>query len=477
MTDATQGSEWDLLIQDAVRLDDAAPVSIGIRAGQIEAVAPTLAGHAAARIDARGGLVTPSFVDPHFHIDKVLSRDLLGARGPEEALARAHEAKIHFTVADVEERACRALRLAAAHGIGRLHAQIDVDYATRLVSFEGVMRARDRFAGVVDVTLVAFPQEGIVADPEAPALLREALSMGAAAVGGLPEVEASVEDQRTHIETVLDLAAAFDVGVEMHCDYLDRVELKTLEMLAEATRAHGMQGRVVASHCNALSLYPDAECGAGDRQGAGRRDGDRGAADRQSPDAGRNRAHAPQSRLIAGEGAAGRRRQRRRRRRQHVRHLVPLQPDGPDGARLHGRCTARASGPTTRSARASRWSPPARRKSSARPRLPSPPGRPPIWSSSRRRTWSMSCGAFPAAASTSRPAAASAGWKAPTGPRSERRREAPPRLSRRGPDRAPDPLGRERHLHMADAEVPEGIEDRIADRRRRAGGARARPPP
>ena len=259
MTDATQGSEWDLLIQDAVRLDDAAPVSIGIRAGQIEAVAPTLAGHAAARIDARGGLVTPSFVDPHFHIDKVLSRDLLGARGPEEALARAHEAKIHFTVADVEERACRALRLAAAHGIGRLHAQIDVDYATRLVSFEGVMRARDRFAGVVDVTLVAFPQEGIVADPEAPALLREALSMGAAAVGGLPEVEASVEDQRTHIETVLDLAAAFDVGVEMHCDYLDRVELKTLEMLAEATRAHGMQGRVVASHCNALSLYPDAE--------------------------------------------------------------------------------------------------------------------------------------------------------------------------------------------------------------------------
>ena len=59
MTDATQGSEWDLLIQDAVRLDDAAPVSIGIRAGQIEAVAPTLAGHAAARIDARGGLVTP----------------------------------------------------------------------------------------------------------------------------------------------------------------------------------------------------------------------------------------------------------------------------------------------------------------------------------------------------------------------------------------------------------------------------------
>ncbi len=259
MTDAAAGPDWDLLIDNATRLDDATPVSIGIRAGQIEAVAPSLAGHTAARIDARGGLVTPSFVDPHFHIDKVLSRDLLGALGPEEALARAREAKIHFTVADVEERACRALRLAAAHGIGRLHAQIDVDFATRLVSFEGVMRARDRFAGIVDVTLVAFPQEGIVADPEAPGLLREALSMGAAAVGGLPEVEASEEDQRTHVETILELAAAFDVPVEMHCDYLDRIELKTLEMLAEGTVAHGLQGRVVASHCNALSLYPDEE--------------------------------------------------------------------------------------------------------------------------------------------------------------------------------------------------------------------------
>ena len=259
MTDAAPGPDWDLLIHDAVRLDDAAPVSVGIRGGQIEAVAPSLDGTAASRIDARGGLVTPSFVDPHFHIDKVLSRDLLGALGPQEAFDRAREVKNQFTVADVEQRACRALQLAAAHGIGRLHAQIDVDFATKLVSFEGVMRARDRFAGVVDVTLVAFPQEGIVADPEAPALLREALSMGAAAVGGLPEVEASVEDQRTHVETVLDLAAEFGVQVEMHCDYMDRAELKTMEMLANATVAHGMQGRVVASHCNALAVYSDDE--------------------------------------------------------------------------------------------------------------------------------------------------------------------------------------------------------------------------
>ena len=251
------------------------------------------------------------------------------------------EAKIHFTVADVEERASTALRLAAAHGIGRLHAQIDVDFATRLVSFEGVMRARDRFAGVVDVTLVAFPQEGIVADPEAPALLREALGMGAAAVGGLPEVEASVEDQRTHVETVLDLAAEFDVGVEMHADYMDRAELKTLEMLAEATVAHGMQGRVVASHCNALAVYPDGEA---TRVIDKVLDADMAVTvlpianlqmlggDGRTP---RNRGSSRVKEMLdAGINvAAG--------RRQYVRHLVPLQSDGPGGARLHDRAQRR----------------------------------------------------------------------------------------------------------------------------------------
>ncbi len=159
----------------------------------------------------------------------------------------------------MEGRACRALRLAVAHGIGCLQAQIDVDFATKLVSFEGVMRARERFAGAIDIIPLAFPQEGIVTDPEAPGLLREALSMGAQAVGGLPEFGNSVEDQQTHIDTILSLAEEFDVPAEIHCDYLDVPELKTLEMLADATVARGMQGRVTASHCNSLAVYPDDE--------------------------------------------------------------------------------------------------------------------------------------------------------------------------------------------------------------------------
>ncbi len=251
--------EWDLLIHDARCLDRSGRVDIGVRSGRIAALAPALEGHAAQRIDARGGLVARSFVEPHFHLDKCLSRARFGAVSFTEAFARAREVKRNFTVADVEERACRALELAVAHGIGRMRAMVDVDIATRLVSLEGVQRARERFARAIDIEIVAFPQEGIVSDPEAPGLLAEALGMGADLLGGLPEFEASVADQKTHIQTVLDLAEKHGVGVDMHCDYTDDAAFKTLEMLADATIERGLEGRVVANHCNALSLYPDDE--------------------------------------------------------------------------------------------------------------------------------------------------------------------------------------------------------------------------
>ena len=234
-------------------------VDVGIADGRIAAIAPAESLEAARKICADGGLVTPSFVEPHCHIDKTLTRDRLGALSPEEAFARAREVKRQFTVEDVEQRACRALELAVAHGMGRMRTQCDVDFATRLVSFEGVLGARERFADLIDVEVVAFPQEGIVSDPEAPDLLREALRNGASAVGGLAEIESSVDDQRAHLDQIFRIAEEFDVPIDVHADYFDSPELKTLEMLADMTIERGFEGRVVAGHCCALAVYPDDE--------------------------------------------------------------------------------------------------------------------------------------------------------------------------------------------------------------------------
>lgn len=255
----TQPMSCDLVVAGARLLDREGTVDIGISGGSIATVAERIDAGAARRIDAAGGLVTPSFIDAHFHLDKVLSRGLFGAVSYQEGFNRARDVKKHFTVADVEERACRALDLAVAQGIGRMRTNVDVDFATKLVSMEGVMRARERFRGLIDIEIIAFPQEGIVTDPEAPALLREAISMGAGLVGGLPEFERSVEDQRTHVREIFDIAEETGVPIDFHCDYTDLPEFRTLEMVADITVERGMQGRVTAGHCCALAVYPDDE--------------------------------------------------------------------------------------------------------------------------------------------------------------------------------------------------------------------------
>jgi cytosine deaminase len=180
---------WDLIIEGARLLDREGALDIAVKDGMIAAIEPRVEGNAARRIEAGGGLVTLSFTEPHFHLDKCLSRDLLGATKPSEAFARAREVKSQFTVGDVEERASKALTLAIANGIGHLRAMVDVDFATKLISLEGVLRARERYAHAIEVEIAAFPQEGIVTDPEAPALLKTALEMGADLLGGLPEFE------------------------------------------------------------------------------------------------------------------------------------------------------------------------------------------------------------------------------------------------------------------------------------------------
>lgn len=257
----------DLAVFDARLLDREGLWDLGMTGSSIAFVEPAgsradrteRSGEAARSVDAAGSLVVPPFCDPHFHLDKVFSRDAFGATTPQEAFQHAHEVKSAFTPEDVLARASRALELAAANGIGALRAQCDVDSYTGLSSLEGVLAARERYRGIVDLQVVAFPQEGVIADPATPGLLREAMRLGADLVGGLPEFEADEDTQRRHLREIFDIADEFGAPIDMHIDYVDDPALQTLEMLAELTGERGYQGRVTADHCCALATYPDEQ--------------------------------------------------------------------------------------------------------------------------------------------------------------------------------------------------------------------------
>ena len=183
---------------------------IGIEDGHIAAIAPRLDSAAATEIDARGNLVTESFVNPHLHLCKVWTLPMM-----EEEALRAYQgegmgkalsgielaSKIKEKYAEgwIVENARRAVALAALHGNLHIRAFADVDAKARLEGVKALLRVRDEFRGIVDLQVVAFAQDGIVREPGAAELMHQAMALGADVVGGIPWIEAGTADAQDHL--------------------------------------------------------------------------------------------------------------------------------------------------------------------------------------------------------------------------------------------------------------------------------------
>jgi len=233
---------------------------LGIANGRFVSVnADGVSSAAALTLDAEGRMAVPGFVEPHIHLDKAL----ISERAPvnrsgtlTEAIEILWELKRNYTVDEIADRASRVLARALENGVSRLRSHVDVDPIGGTRPAEGVIRARERFGDLIDIQIVAFPQEGIVKSPGTEALMREVMKLGADVVGGMPFNEASPQDSRRHIEIVFDIARQFDADIDMHVDETDDPVARTLEVLAELTIANGWQGRVTAGHTCALAGYP-----------------------------------------------------------------------------------------------------------------------------------------------------------------------------------------------------------------------------
>ena len=210
-------------------------------------------------LDAEGRMAVAGFVEPHIHLDKALisERAPVNVSGTlTEAIEILWEIKRNYTVEEIAERASRVIAQAAANGIFRLRTHVDVDPIGGTRPAEGLIRARDRFRDLVDIQIVAFPQEGIVKSPGTEGLMRQVMKLGVDVVGGMPFNEASPQDSRRHIEIAFDIAREFDADIDMHVDETDDPMARTLEVLAELTIKNGWQGRVTAGHTCALAGYP-----------------------------------------------------------------------------------------------------------------------------------------------------------------------------------------------------------------------------
>ena len=115
---------------------------------------------------------------------------------------------------------------------------------------------REEFRDVVDVQVVAFPQDGVVREPGAAELVREAMSLSADVVGGIPWIEFTDADIAEHVKVIFDLAEEFDKPVSMLVDDAGDPGLRSLELMALETIKRGWHGRSLAHHARAMALYP-----------------------------------------------------------------------------------------------------------------------------------------------------------------------------------------------------------------------------
>jgi cytosine/creatinine deaminase len=260
----------DLVVR-AGRLLDGRIVDIAIRAGSIDAVVEHSADRrpGTAVIEADGRIVTPSFVDAHIHLDKVHTLPLLDDRAIEAytgegmtGAATAIEIARAVKTGDYRRETLvpsirRALQEAVRYGTLHMQAFVDVDTAAGLEGLHAVLAARAEFRDVLDINVVAFPQDGVVRDPGAADLCEQALQEGADVVGGIPWIEQTDTDAREHVEWACALAARTGRRVAMLVDDAGDPSLRTTEMLADAMMRHGLVGRGVACHARATALYPE----------------------------------------------------------------------------------------------------------------------------------------------------------------------------------------------------------------------------
>ncbi len=258
---------FDIVVRRArVRGGSKALQDIAIAGGRIAAIGERVQGTAAAEIDARGGLATESFVNPHLHLCKVYTLSMtddkaarayhgVGMRQAMSAIELAARVKEKYDERWIISNVRRALRLAALYGTTHVRAFADVDGKARLEGVRALLRAREEFQGMVAVQVVAFAQDGLAREPGAAQLMRQAMALGADVVGGIPWIERNAADTAAHIALCFDLAREFERDVSMLVDDAGDAGLRTLEAMAHEAVKRGWQGRALAHHARAMSLY------------------------------------------------------------------------------------------------------------------------------------------------------------------------------------------------------------------------------
>lgn len=243
---------FDLLIKGGT-LPDGTISDIGIKGDRISAVG-RLDAAAVKVIDATGDLVSPPFVDPHFHMDAVLSYGLprINASGTLlEGIGLWGELRETATVDEMVERALRYCDWAVSMGLLAIRTHVDTT-PDHLRGVEAMLEVKRRVAPYLDLQLVAFPQDGLYRTTTGRQNVVRALDMGVDVVGGIPHFERTMEEGAESLRDLARMAAERGLMWDVHCDETDDPMSRHVETMAREVTRHGLGGRAAGSHLTSM---------------------------------------------------------------------------------------------------------------------------------------------------------------------------------------------------------------------------------
>ena len=243
---------FDLLVKGGT-LPDGTVADIGISGDRIAAVGK-LEAEAAQLIDATGDLVSPPFVDPHFHMDATLSYGLprVNASGTLlEGISLWGELRELATVDEMVSRAVAYCDWAVSMGLLAIRTHVDTT-PDHLRGVEAMLEVKRRVAPYLDLQLVAFPQDGLYRTKTGRQNLLRALDMGVDVVGGIPHFERTMEEGAESLRDLGRIAAERGLMWDVHCDETDDPNSRHVETMAREVTRHGLGQRAAGSHLTSM---------------------------------------------------------------------------------------------------------------------------------------------------------------------------------------------------------------------------------
>ncbi|WP_312469090.1 amidohydrolase family protein [Neobacillus sp.] len=245
----------DILIKKAKLQEGQELKDIAIKDGKIVAIENNIESDAARVIEANGKVLIPGLIESHIHLDKALIADRLPNKSGtlQEALSVTAQLKPTFTREDIIDRAERTLEMLIMNGVTNIRTHSEFDPSQGMTGFEVVMGLKEKYKDLVDMQVVAFPQEGILKAPGTEEMMYKAMEMGADVVGGIPYNDTPWDK---HIDLVFEIAKKYNKPIDFHQDFKDDADGITIEYVCDKTIAEGFVGRVSVGHLTALGALP-----------------------------------------------------------------------------------------------------------------------------------------------------------------------------------------------------------------------------